>query len=157
MAEWNQTFGDVGANALSALQRAGFLAGTGASSLPTAADWRSPHAPVEARVRAYLQANCAVCHQPGGASRGVFDARITTPLAQAGIVNGDLAAGDLGIAGAKIVVPGSPDKSILVRRLKDTGFFRMPATQTHNDLSPIVPVIEEWIRSLAPNSPNPKP
>ena len=157
VAEWNQTFGNAGYNALSALQRAGFLDGTSASSLPTAADWRSPHAPAEARVRTYLQANCAVCHQPGGASRGVFDARITTPLAQAGIVNGDLAAGDLGIPGAKIVVPGSPDKSILVRRLKDTGFFRMPATQTHNELSPIVPVMEEWIRSLATNSPNTRP
>ncbi len=52
--------------------------------------------------------------------------------------------------------PGSPDKSMLVRRLKDTGFFRMPATQNHNEISPIVPVIEEWIRSLAPDSSKPK-
>jgi hypothetical protein len=87
------------------------------------------------------------------ASRGSFDARLTTPLAQTGLINGELAAGDLGIAGAKIVVPGSPEKSILLRRMKDTGFFRMPPVQYHNEPSPILPVLEEWIRSLKPASP----
>ncbi len=121
-------------------------------ALPRGSMWRNLAEPAEARVRSYLHGNCAVCHQPGGASRGLFDARITTPLEQAGILNGELAAGDLGIAGAKVVVPGSPEKSILLRRLKDTGFFRMPPTQTHNEPSPILPVMEEWIRSLGPTN-----
>lgn len=113
-----------------------------------AADWQNPETPLEARVRSYLHGNCAVCHQPGGASRGAFDARITTPLDEAGIINGPLAAGDLGIPGAKIVVPGEPDKSILYRRLKAADFFRMPPVQYHNEPSPILPVMEQWIRSL---------
>ena len=118
--------------------------------------WFSPLEPAEARLRSYLHGNCAVCHQPGGASRGLFDARITTPLDQTGMINGELAAGDLGIAGAKIVVPGAPEKSILYRRLKDGGFFRMPPVQYHNAPSPILPVLEEWIRSLKP-TPESKP
>jgi hypothetical protein len=61
-----------------------------------------------------------------------------------------LAAGDLGLAGAKVVVPGSPAKSILYQRLKRTDFFRMPPTQYHNEPSPILPVMEAWIRSLKP-------
>ena len=155
LAEWNQTSGEGNGNstALRELLRMNLLMDAGAnapvSRLPTTSDWRSAEGPAEGRVRVYLQANCAVCHQPGGASRGLFDARLATPLAQAGIVNGDLAAGDLGIAGAKVVVPGAPEKSILLRRLKDTGFFRMPPTQIHSETSPIVPLIEEWIRDLA--------
>jgi hypothetical protein len=116
--------------------------------LPRGNLWFSPLEPVEARVRSYLHGNCAVCHQPGGASRGNLDLRISTPLEQTGLINGELAAGDLGIAGAKIIAPGAPEKSILLRRLKDTGFFRMPPVQYHNEPSPILPVLEEWIRSL---------
>jgi hypothetical protein len=135
------------------LHRAGVLATE--VSLPDLAamlpdvDWRYSFAPAEARIRSYLHGNCAVCHQPGAASRGLFDARITTPLDQAGLIDGPLAAGDLGIAGAKIVVPGSPDKSILYQRLKRTDFFRMPPVAYHDKPSPILPVMAEWIRRLA--------
>ena len=116
--------------------------------LPRGFAWQGATFPAEGRVRSYLHGNCAVCHQPGGASRGAFDARLSTPFARAGIVNGELAAGDLGIAGAKVVVPGSPEKSILYQRLKRTDFFRMPPVQYHNEPSPILPILEEWIRSL---------
>ena len=117
-------------------------------TLPEIARWTDSTASVEARVRSYLHGNCAVCHQPGGASRGNFDARVTTPLEQTGLIHGELAAGDLGIAGAKIVVPGAPEKSMLYRRLKSTDFFRMPPAQYHNVPSPILPVMEQWIREL---------
>jgi glucose/arabinose dehydrogenase len=126
----------------------GLPAETELLALPRLAHWSNTSASLELRVRGYLDVHCAMCHQPGGASRGLFDARFATPLAQAGILNGDLAAGDLGTPGAKVVVPGAPDKSILLRRLKDTGFFRMPPVQYHNEPSPIIPVLEAWIRQL---------
>ncbi|MEO7297350.1 MAG: PQQ-dependent sugar dehydrogenase, partial [Verrucomicrobiota bacterium] len=44
----------------------------------------------EHRVRSYLSANCVQCHQPGGSAQSYWDARITTPLSQANIVNGAL-------------------------------------------------------------------
>jgi glucose/arabinose dehydrogenase len=119
------------------------------AGLQRLAPWNDTHASAERRVRSYLDVHCAACHQPGGASRGPFDARIQTPLDQAGLIDGPLAAGDLGIAGAKIVVPGSPDKSILYQRLKRTDFFRMPPVAYHDEPSPILPVMAEWIRSLA--------
>jgi glucose/arabinose dehydrogenase len=148
---------DFKPNWLRAMQRAGtletILSTEALNALPSGTMWIHPLESPEQRVRSYLHGNCAVCHQPGGASRGSFDARLTTPLAQTGLINGELAAGDLGIAGAKIVVPGAPEKSILLRRMKDTGFFRMPPVQHHNEPSPILPVLEEWIRSLKPASP----
>ena len=147
-------------NWLAAMQRKGALTSSAdahtISNLAAGTLWESSLASPEKRVRSYLHGNCAVCHQPGGASRGLFDARLTTPLEQTGMINGDLAAGDLGIADAKIVVPGAPEKSILYRRLKDGGFFRMPPVQYHNAPSPILPVLEEWIRSLKP-TPESKP
>lgn len=146
IAEWNTA--NERESPLAALQRLGLLDGALPAALPAAADWRNSGALLEARVRTYLHAHCAVCHQPGGPSRGLFDARLTTPLDKTRLIRGALAAGDLGIAGAQVVVPGAPDKSILLRRIRETSFFRMPPVQFHNEPSPIIPVLEQWIRSL---------
>lgn len=119
------------------------------AKIPSGNSWENRDAPLEIRVRSYLHQNCAVCHQPGSAARGSFDARITTPLRLAGILNGEVAAGDLGIAGAKIIVPGQPEKSILYLRMKSTDFFRMPPTQLQSEPAPILPLLEAWIRGLS--------
>ncbi len=99
---------------------------------------------LEDRVRSYLDVNCAVCHQPGGASRGNFDARFGTALN----MNGELVAGDLGIAGARLIVPGEPDKSILLQRLIRHDTFRMPPTALNDDPQPVVPLMQEWIKGM---------
>jgi hypothetical protein len=141
-----------GRNQLEAWDRAGWfetpLGVINPATLPRLADARDTTAPPELRVRSYLDVNCAVCHRPGGASRGLFDARFATALNLAGILNGQLAAGDLGIEDARVVVPGSPEKSILYQRLKRNDFFRMPPVQFHNDPPPVLSALEEWIRSL---------
>jgi len=148
---------DFKPNWLRAMQRAGVLQtevpNERLNALPAGAMWLHPLDTSEKRARSYLHGNCAVCHQPGGASRGNLDLRLGTPLAQAGLINAEPAAGDLGVAGAKIVSPGLPEKSILYLRLKRTDFFRMPPVAYHNEPSPILPVMEEWIRSLKPVPP----
>ncbi|MEW6304576.1 MAG: PQQ-dependent sugar dehydrogenase [Verrucomicrobiota bacterium] len=118
------------------------------TTLPRLAPLGDTTASPELRVRSYLDANCAMCHFPGGPSRSTFDARFITPLAQSGLVNGELLAGDLGIAGARVMVPGSLEKSVLYQRLKKMDFFRMPPVAFHNEAAPVLPVLEEWIKSL---------
>jgi hypothetical protein len=44
-------------------------------------------APLEHRVRSYIDSNCSHCHRPGG-TVDYFDARLGTPLKLQGIVNG---------------------------------------------------------------------
>jgi len=116
--------------------------------LPKLASTEDKTAPVKLRVPSFMDANCAACHRPGGSSRGVFDARFSTPLREQGLINGILAAGDLGIADAKVVVLGHPDKSILLQRVSRTDFYRMPPVAFSDDKSPLVPLLEEWIKSL---------
>lgn len=118
-----------------------------------AADADSAASP-EWRVRSYLDANCAACHHPGGPSRGNFDARFTTPLTEQKLLDGEIAAGDLGVPGARVILPGHPEKSVLFQRLKRTDFFRMPPVSVNDEPSKILPALEEWIRSLPPSLPN---
>lgn len=105
-------------------------------------------ASLDARVRSYLDANCATCHRPGGVARSQFDARFDTPLERAGLVNAEPVGGDLGVAGARLVVPGAPDRSILLLRLIDGGPFRMPPFGIHQEPAPIVPLLTDWIRTM---------
>jgi hypothetical protein len=107
-------------------------------------------APLELRVRSYLDVNCAACHRPGGPSRGSFDARFLTPLAQQNLLGGELLAGDLGIPGARVLVPGHPDRSILLQRLVRADATRMPPVAVNALPSPVAPLLETWIRSLKP-------
>lgn len=117
---------------------------------PRLASLEDTEASIEHRVRSYLDSNCAACHRPGGPSRGLFDCRFTHPLKDQKIVLGDLIAGDLGIVGAKVLTPGSPDLSIIYQRMKRNDAFRMPPVSVNQAQSPVLPLLERWIREMKP-------
>ncbi|HTQ50028.1 MAG TPA: PQQ-dependent sugar dehydrogenase [Candidatus Acidoferrales bacterium] len=109
-------------------------------------------ASLELRTRSYLDANCAQCHRPGGVE-AFFDARFDTPLAKQAILNGPV-ANPLGIPGAKIVVPGSTAKSVLLHRISILGDLQMPPLARNRVDQPAVSTIAEWINSLSPIAPS---
>ena len=104
-------------------------------------------ASLEHRVRSYLDANCAHCHRPG-AARAFWDARFDTPLEQQGIING-LVQNNLGIVGARNVVPGNPARSILHRRVNSVEpNVKMPPLAKNMIDVDAVTVLTEWILGL---------
>ncbi len=103
-------------------------------------------APLELRARAYLDANCAQCHRPGGAE-AFFDARFDTPLEKQGLINGPV-ANPLGISGAKTIVPGDVSKSVLFHRVSIVGNLQMPPLARNVTDSNAVTVLAAWINSL---------
>ena len=103
---------------------------------------------MELRVRSYLDANCSQCHRPGGAG-AFFDARFDTPLRKQNLINGAV-ANQLGIAGAKVIVPGDTNKSILFHRISIVGEGQMPPLGKNVVDAKAVAVIGKWIASLHP-------
>jgi hypothetical protein len=103
-------------------------------------------APLELRVRSYLDANCAQCHRPNGGV-AFFDARFDTPLDRQGLINGPV-ANPLGIPGARIIVPDDPSKSILYHRIDVVGENQMPPLARNLVDTNAVATIAEWINSL---------
>ena len=77
------------------------------------------------RVRSYLEANCAQCHQPAGNVFSTWDARARVPLSQAAIIHGAL-ANNPGGGDDKVISPGSIPKSAILKRMTSTGSDRMP-------------------------------
>jgi uncharacterized repeat protein (TIGR03806 family) len=103
-------------------------------------------AALQLRVRSYLDANCAMCHRPGGAG-AFFDARFDTPLKKQSLINGPV-ANQFGITGARVVIPGETNKSILFRRISMTGAGQMPPLARNLVDEKAVAVIGRWISTL---------
>ena len=53
---------------------------------------------------------------------------------------------------AKIIAPGDPYRSVLMYRMSKLGYARMPYIGSHAVDSAGVALIDEWIRSLPPDS-----
>jgi uncharacterized repeat protein (TIGR03806 family) len=104
--------------------------------------------PLERRARAYLDANCSNCHQPGSSGRTEMDLRFKIPLEAMHIIAVPSELDDMGINGAERINPGSPDSSIIYLRMIDLGSFRMPplATSVVDLLG--TQLIRNWIDSL---------
>jgi len=126
------------------------------SSLPALVSLTNSTASLEDRARSYLDANCANCHQPGGAHAN-FDARWDTPLADQNIINGAVSS-TLGIDHAAVVVPNDIWRSIIYQRANSTNALVMMPPLAHNMIDTnAVQILSAWIDSLGglPTEPPP--
>ena len=106
---------------------------------------------VRDRARAWLDVNCAHCHNPGGSARtSGLDLRLTqTDPAKVGVWKTPVAAGH-GSGGRDYdIVPGKPDDSILVFRLES----QEPSIMMPNVSRRLVPVeavalLRAWIAEM---------
>lgn len=136
------TFGALGI--LSPAPAAGDLA-----SLPRACRHDDLTQPLELRARSWLDSNCAACHRPGGANAN-WDARLTTPLASAGILNGPLKK-SYAIAGEAALRPHDPDRSLIHVRAASLApaLIMPPVGKTVNDDRGLE-TVRAWIDSMSP-------
>lgn len=106
-----------------------------------------PAAPLETRVRSYLDANCAQCHRPNGVEAH-FDARFTTPLAQQRLIHGTLHTASTGEPEA-VIKPGDLAHSIAHLRANRIGAGQMPPLAKNVVDTAAMSVVQQWIASLA--------
>jgi len=106
-------------------------------------------ASIESRARAYLHANCANCHRPGGDSGVTFDARYDTPLAAMLLCDVNPSKGSFGVIGAKLLKPGDAAHSLLSVRMHTViSGARMPPTGRTLTDTVGTEIVDAWIQSL---------
>lgn len=105
-------------------------------------------APIEHRVRSYLDSNCSHCHQPG-ATVPHFDARLGTPLKVQGLING-LIQGHFSLGpDGRYMKPGDPELSAVHVRLANVGNgAAMPPLAKNVVDQEAVGLLQEYLESL---------
>ncbi len=104
----------------------------------------------EERARSYLHANCAMCHRAGaGAGAAKIDLHIDRSFAELGACDVPPSAGDLGVAGSRIFLPGDPARSTLALRMRALDTNRMPTLATRVVDEDGARAVEAWIRGVS--------
>jgi uncharacterized repeat protein (TIGR03806 family) len=126
------------------------------SSLRRHVDPHDASATVQDRIRSYLTVNCVQCHQPAGTARGLWDARFTTPLADAGIIDGPL-VNNAGDPTQRVLTPGALETSMLLTRISHLGPGHMPPLATDRLNQAAIDLLSAWISSgIAPEFRSPR-
>jgi uncharacterized repeat protein (TIGR03806 family) len=122
------------------------------SGAPRLAAWDNPDSSsLDARARAWLEINCAHCHNPAGPARnsGLDLLASQTNSTAIGIHKPPVAAG-IGSGGfAFDIVPGEPDRSILVYRIGSTHpGVMMPELGKRLVHEEGVALVRQWIAAM---------
>jgi uncharacterized repeat protein (TIGR03806 family) len=103
--------------------RTGLLKGAPApAAIPATPRWNDPAQPLAARARAYLDGNCAHCHNAKAAASNsglVLTYEATDPIA-IGVGRRPVAAGRASANLDYDIAPGRPDLSIMTHRMQST-------------------------------------
>ena len=150
-------YGTTRANQLTTLEHLGVFKGQDPDSgrlpkpiesLERLTDPADLNASVESRIRSYLHSNCAHCHVEAGGGNAAMELGWRTPTEKARIVDANPLHERFGIANAKLIAPGSPESSVLRKRLTIRGRGQMPPLATSRIDQSAVELLDSWIRSL---------
>jgi uncharacterized repeat protein (TIGR03806 family) len=115
---------------------------------PRLVDPYDAEAPREARVRSYLHVNCATCHVKEGGGNARMELGLNTRRERMQIIDAVPQHDRFGIADARLVAPGSPERSVLYQRISRRGSGQMPPLVSTEVDRQAVELIGEWIRGL---------
>ena len=115
---------------------------------PRLPDPYDPLAPLAARARAYLHANCAQCHVEAGGGNSAIDLHIQTASERMKIFDVKPLHDAFGIPDPRIVAPGSPERSTLYQRLSRRGPGQMPPLATSEVDERAAGLVRDWIEAL---------
>jgi uncharacterized repeat protein (TIGR03806 family) len=109
--------------------------------------------PLENRVKAYLQTNCASCHVEAGGGNARMELEYTTALDKMQILSHYPQHETFGLSNPRIIAPGEPDQSVMLSRLSRRGRGQMPPLVSQRVDMRAVELFREWIASLPSERP----
>ena len=112
-----------------------------------------PKAPLEARVRSYLDVNCSTCHVNEGGGNALMQLDLSTPTRKMRLIDETPVHSGLGLPDPKLVASGHPERSVLIQRISRRGGDQMPPLVSTEVDRQAVQFITDWVRGLTPSKP----
>jgi uncharacterized repeat protein (TIGR03806 family) len=149
--------GGTNANQIAALAEIGLLKDSRRTSitnklaaLPRLADPYDETAGITNRVRAYLHANCSHCHTEAGGGNSAMELSARTEPGKMRIIDALPQHDTFDFPGARIIAPGFPERSIMLHRISQRGFGRMPPVAIMTVDERAVRLFTDWVRGRSP-------
>ena len=103
-----------------------------------------------ARAKSWLHANCSSCHVEAGGGNAQMELEFATALDKMRVVNTTPVHQTFNLKDAKLVVPGSPERSVLLHRIGQRGpnTGQMPPLSTSRVDEAGLALIRDWVKSL---------
>lgn len=148
----NYSYSDGSMNQLERWVQAGYLQPNYPSNIETVADWSDPTVPLFDRVRAYVDMNCAHCHQENShcSYRPMrFALSESEDLTNMGVCVEP--AEEINSALQYVVAAGNIERSVMHYRMNTTDeVYRMPLLGRSLVHEEAIELFTEWIESLDP-------
>jgi uncharacterized repeat protein (TIGR03806 family) len=144
-------YGTVVANQLATLDHLGLFTKPlpeKPEKLPRLVDPHDRSQKLEQRARSYLHANCSHCHRKWGGGISDFQLLATLPLKETGTIGTRPGQGTFELKDPRLLVPGEPERSLLLYRMAKTGLGRMPHIASNVVDQEAVELIREWIKEM---------
>lgn len=106
--------------------------------------------PIAARARSYIHANCSQCHVEAGGGNAQMELEFTTAFDKMRVVNAVPVHHKFDLPDARIVAPGSPERSVLLHRMSQRGAGKMPQLATTVVDDEAVELLRQWIVEMKP-------
>ncbi len=100
------------------------------------------------RARSFLHSNCAYCHIEAGGGNAKMNLSYYASLAQMNIIDVEPNHHSFEKSTAKLIAPGSPDRSVLLHRMGIRGPGQMPQLSTSQVDDKAVQMLKEWVLGM---------
>src|SRR5262245_33606296 len=108
----------------------------------------NPKEELDRRARAYLHANCAQCHVEAGGGNSQMQLEFTTTAEKTRLFDVRPLHDTYGISDARLVAPGSPERSVLLHRMSHRDRGHMPPLATSLVDREAVNLMKEWVAGM---------
>jgi hypothetical protein len=117
-------------------------------ALPRLVDPYDPKEDVAKRARSWLHANCAACHVEAGGGNARMELEFQTALDKMRILDEKPIHTTLDLPDARLIAPGDPDRSVLLKRVGLRGKDQMPPLSSHRVDEAGLALLREWVRRM---------
>jgi mono/diheme cytochrome c family protein len=116
--------------------------------LPKLVDPYDPKPDLTKRAKSWLHVNCASCHVEAGGGNAQMELEFNTPLDKMRVLDVKPIHTTFGLPDAKLIAPGSPERSVLVKRAELRGKDQMPPLPSSRPDAAGIALLREWVKSL---------